>query len=380
LKFLFIIQGEGRGHMTQAISMFQVLEELGHQVCAVCIGKSERRQIPEFVLKKIQAPIFLFDSPNFVTDANQKTINLRKTIWKNLLRSSIFQKSLNQIDLLVKEHKPDVILNFYDILGGIYNLLYRPRCKFWVIGHQYLIHHPEFPFANGQPLQKLLFKLNTNLTSFGADSYLALSFRSLPPHQIKKLHVIPPLLRKEVKNLQPSQGDFFLAYIVNPGYVQEIISEAKNNPDIQIEAFWDKKDEPKIQKPLPNLTLHLVDDKLFLEKMAACKGMMTTAGFESVCEAMYLGKYVLMVPVQGQYEQECNAIDAKISGAGSISKKFDVQKLEQSLMFNSSKKYQNQIWINSFKTSFEVILDQSVAKYEQEIDHQQRWPKQMTAH
>ena len=368
LKFLFIIQGEGRGHMTQAISMFQILGEMGHEVCAVGIGKSQRREIPEFVSKNIQTPIFLFDSPNFETDKSQKSINLRKTIWFNLLKSKTFKNSLDRIDQLVKKHRPDVILNFYDVLGGIYNALYRPDCQFWVIGHQYLIHHPEFPFAQGQPLQKLLFKINTHITSMGADSILALSFRSLPPHQIKNLHVLPPVLRKEVKNLRPTEGDFFLAYMVNPGYAEEVITEAKNNPEIKIEAFWDKKDEPKVQQPLPNLTIHLVDDKLFLEKMSACKGLLSTAGFESVCEAMYLGKFVMMVPVKGQYEQACNALDAKISGVGIISKSFDFQKFETVLMFKSPQKNQNQDWIDSFQYRLEHAMQNSFNKENEKED------------
>jgi hypothetical protein len=53
---------------------------------------------------------------------------------------------------------------------------------------------------------------------------------------------------------------------------------------------------------------------------------MTTAGFESVCEAMLLGKPVLMVPVSGQYEQACNAIDASLAGAGIHEKFFNIRK------------------------------------------------------
>jgi hypothetical protein len=45
---------------------------------------------------------------------------------------------------------PDVIINFYDLLGGIYNLISRPKAQFWVIGHQYMIQHPEFQFAKAK--------------------------------------------------------------------------------------------------------------------------------------------------------------------------------------------------------------------------------------
>ena len=43
------------------------------------------------------------------------------------------------------------------------------------------------------------------------------------------------------------------------------------------------------------LSFHQLDDVKFLRYMAGCKAYATTAGFESVCEAMYLGKPLLMV-------------------------------------------------------------------------------------
>ena len=58
--------------------------------------------------------------------------------------------------------------------------------------------------------------------------------------------------------------------------------------------------------------------------LASCNALVTTAGFESVCEAMYLGKPVMMVPVPNHFEQECNAMDGVISGAGVTSKTFNL--------------------------------------------------------
>jgi len=58
-----------------------------------------------------------------------------------------------------------------------------------------------------------------------------------------------------------------------------------------------------------------------------CRGYISTAGFESICEAMYLKKPVMMIPVEGQYEQACNAIDGEISGAGIKGASFDISKL-----------------------------------------------------
>lgn len=357
MKFLFIVQGEGRGHMTQAISLFQLLKASGHEVVGVCIGKSSRREIPDFVKNALDCPIHTFESPNFITDKKGKGILLGKTISGNLSLIPKFQKSLRSVHKIVKDTKPDVILNFYDILGGLYNFFYRPESEFWVIGHQYLIYHQEFPFSPGQRLQKWLFKINTAVTGLLAHKKLALSFRPLEPDRNKNLFVLPPLLRKEIRSIPIQEGDFYLSYMVNSGYGEEVIAFGAKNPDLKIEAFWDKKDAPEVFQPLPNITFHQVNDRLFLEKMATCKGLACTAGFESVCEAMYFGKPVMVVPVQGQYEQACNAIDAKISGAGIQADRFDFRYFDDFLKQREGQNSSSKEWIDSFPLLFGKILN-----------------------
>ena len=61
--------------------------------------------------------------------------------------------------------------------------------------------------------------------------------------------------------------------------------------------------------------------------MRRCNGFFSTAGFESICEAMYMQKPVLMIPVNGQYEQSCNAIDGELAGAGIRGSSFDISLL-----------------------------------------------------
>ena len=54
MKMLFIIQGEGRGHLTQALSLRRKLADEGHQVVGVLVGKSPARRIPDFFMEKIK--------------------------------------------------------------------------------------------------------------------------------------------------------------------------------------------------------------------------------------------------------------------------------------------------------------------------------------
>lgn len=66
MKVLFIVQGEGRGHLTQAITMEELLRRNGHEVVEVLVGKSNLRCLPGFFNRSIQAPVKRFLSPNFL--------------------------------------------------------------------------------------------------------------------------------------------------------------------------------------------------------------------------------------------------------------------------------------------------------------------------
>lgn len=327
MKYLFIIQGEGRGHMTQALSMSQILREAGHEICGVVIGKSERRQVPQFFIDKIGTEIELLESPNFVTDKKQKSVKPVKTIIHAVLGSKKYVRSLNRIHAIVEEHEPDIIINFYDFLGGIYNFLKRPKAKFICLAHQFLIDHPEFDFPPKRKLDKASLRIGNKIVSLGADKILALSFQPFDNVEQENLFVVPPLLRREVCQLKVSQGNHLLVYMLNPGYSAEVDQFHQKFPSEKLHCFWDKKDAPETLVVDDHLTYHQLNDERFIEKMASSKGYVTTAGFESVCEAMYLGKPVLMVPVQGHYEQACNAIDAKKAGAGIYSDAFEIEKL-----------------------------------------------------
>lgn len=322
LRFIFIIQGEGRGHMTQALAMHQILTDAGHEIGAVFIGKNKKREIPSYFLEKINSPTFLLKSPYFATDTKNKSIKIGATITQNIPSIPSYLQGLALIHREVKSYRPDIILNFYDILGGLYRFIYRPKAKSIAIAHQFLAAHPEFPFAEGSYWDKKAYLLLNYLTGFGASDRLCLSFQPYSPQP--GITIVPPLLRKEIKNLVPVDGNYIHGYLLNDGYSHEVIRWHEAHPDVPLYFFWDKKDATQETVLAPNLVFHTLDDAKFLQKMAQSKAYVSTAGFESICEAMYLGKPLMVVPVEGHYEQACNARDAVKAGAGITSKSFDL--------------------------------------------------------
>ena len=310
--------------MTQAISLYQILIKNGHEVAHVIVGKSKRRQLPQFFEDNIKVPITRLESPNFIVDKQNKSVSIFKTLLVNLSRIKTFLRSVEEIDKVVKKERPDAIINFYDFLGGLYFLLKKVEVKHIALAHQFLLSHSAFEFPKGRIYDRFSLLAGNKLAGYKAQRLLCLSFQPMQDEPKKRLFVTPPLFRKAVKEAKSSPGDHFLVYIVNHGYADQVKAFHSKHPEIPIHCFWDKKDAPKELKVDKNLTFHVLDETKFIDFMASCCGCLATAGFESICEAMYLGKPVLMVPVKGHYEQSCNALDAQKAGAGISNQVFDL--------------------------------------------------------
>lgn len=325
MKILFVIQGEGRGHLTQALSLRQKLEKDGHQLVGVLVGKSPARIIPSFFTDKIDAPVYPFESPNFLPTAKNKQVNMAKTIAYNLVRQHKYMSGIRFIHRMIKETEAEVVVNFYELLTGLTYFFFRPKAHMISIAHQYLFLHPDFQFPKESKLNLASLRFFTRITAIGATKILALSFRKMRELPDARIIVVPPLLRKEVFSIKPKKGDYLHGYLLNSGFAEEVKSWHKHNPGVPLHFFWDKKGVSKREEIDNELSFHQLDDELFLHYMAGSKAYATTAGFESVCEAMYLGKPVLMIPTH--IEQACNAYDAMLSGAGAVSDEFNMDVL-----------------------------------------------------
>ena len=102
------------------------------------------------------------------------------------------------------------------------------------------------------------------------------------------------------------------------------------------------------------LTVHSIDDRKFLRSLAGCRAYVSTAGFESVCEAMYLGKPMLLVPAH--IEQECNAYDAMRGGAVIVAEDFNPDALLQ--LKGANRRNPDFVrWVDSARSCFLAQLE-----------------------
>jgi len=328
LRCLFIVQGEGRGHLTQAMSLRRRLEQAGHRVAGVVVGQSQSRTVPAFFGDAFAGPVTYVDSPSFVPDDEDRAVRIGTTLLHELTRTPTFLDGLAAIDEAVERHDPDVIVNFFEPLGGVYAAYYRPETPIVAIAHQYMFHHPAYEFPPGRLVQRWAARAFASITAWGATRRLALSLYPAPDRRADGLVVLPPLLRDSLFR-QPTDRteSFFLVYILNSGYADQIIRWHERHPEVRLHCFWDRPEAASVEHYDDTLTFHQLDDDKFLSLMARCRGFVSTAGFESIAEAMYLGKPVQVVPVGGHYEQSCNAFDTARVQAGIRTTRFDLSRL-----------------------------------------------------
>jgi len=349
MKYLFVVQGEGRGHFTQALSLKSMLERNGHEVVAVMVGSSAQRTLPGFFTDKVNTEVIRFQSPNFLPSPKAKKSFLLASILYNLLLIPTYIASVLKIRRTISQKQPDVVINFYELLCGVTYGVFSPRAPMVNVAHQYYFLTPDFTYTGKNKTEFKLLNFYSRLTALNAQRILALSFRIQEQSYFGNIAIVPPLLRREVQNQQPTAGKYIHGYMLNSGYASELSIWSESNPKERLHFFWDKKNANITTSLTPRLTMHTLDDILFLEYMAGCKGYATTAGFESVCEAMYLQKPVLMVPTH--IEQECNAIDAMRSNAGVSADYFNLNTLLDFIP-TYHKTLEFRYWVNTAESLF----------------------------
>ena len=329
MRFLFVVQGEGRGHFMQAIEMKAMLERHGHKVVLCLVGKNPLRVVPDFFYARMEGtPVESFESPNFVQGVGGKHPSYFQTFVQNIVKLPGFTQSMHYLRTTIADVAPDAIINFYDVMLGISNYLAPMQLPIISVGHQYLFLHKDFEFTNPKSKVELEpLRFFTIATSVGSCRRLALSFYPMTNDEERDIVVVPPILRRAVRETVPQKGNYIHGYMLNSGFADEVKAWHAEHPEVEMHFFWDKTDVPEVYELQPNLTMHRINDVKFLESMAGCGGYATTAGFESVCEALYLQKPAIMVPAH--IEQECNGYDAMKVGAGIVSKHFDIDALCQ---------------------------------------------------
>lgn len=348
VQALFIVQGEGRGHLSQSVALKEYLEADGHQVIGVMVGKSPSREIPSYYRNIFKDKLKSFSSPGFLRTPNKKGIYVGRTLAYNLARSIRYFREVRLLRKEIERLNPDVVVNFYEGLGALAMRKISPGIRRIGIGHHFFLHLQNYPCGGGQYFHRFLLKFHTRLVMSSCDKVLALSFRETKGKG--KISVLPPLVRKQFREADLKAGKCYLVYLLNEGFIMDLIRIARENPDLCFDVFSDLP----IETPVPKgITLHAINDREFSEKMKSCKGVITTAGFDTAAETACLGLPLAVVPVENHFEQLCNSRDVEENGIGIILNNFDL-KTFTGMKKNDHPAYRN--WVSSAGSHFLLHL------------------------
>ncbi|MGL4632500.1 MAG: glycosyltransferase family protein [Leadbetterella sp.] len=305
MRVYFIIQGEGRGHQTQAIAFAEILRQNNHTVCMGMVGSTDNT-LPVILKDQTLFEVKSFLSPVLVYDRSK--LNLYKTVKNTFKNLSKYKKSLALIRKSIDYYNPDLIINFYEPLAAVYSWIFnKRRIPIISVAHQFFIFGQKT--QRTKSFQHLFVSNYTRFLSKGSNQTFALTIHP----STKTLHtIIPPLIRSEIKSLRPITKGYILIYCTLTGVFENLIHQCAQLPHINFEVFVDKS---MLMADIPsNVTLNPISSTQFLVKLNDCDGLITTAGFETVCEAIYLKKPTMLIPIPKHYEQHCNAKDFKESG------------------------------------------------------------------
>lgn len=338
-RSVFIVQGEGRGHLSQSMAMKEFLEETGHSVEAVFAGCSSHAPLPGYYRECFREKLHCMESPYLLRSPNRKGILVGRTILHHLLRWVTYLKEVQRIRQKIREIRPDAVFNFCDSVGALVMRKLDPGIRRIGIGHHFFLHLDGYRCNGGSAVQRLLLKLFSGLIMQSCDRVLALSFREGDGN--KRIRVIPPLIRRKFREIRYTPGERYLVYLLNEGYIYDLLLMAQADPDFRADVFAGFT--PGTTLP-PGLQMHPLDETKFREKMTTCRGLITTSGFDTVAEAAYLGIPMIVVPVRNHFEQRCNSLDTQRNGFGYAAMKL-VPGIEKKMRPYENSKYRQ--WVDT---------------------------------
>jgi uncharacterized protein (TIGR00661 family) len=158
-----------------------------------------------------------------------------------------------------------------------------------------------------------------------AHRYLILTFFR-PPVRAKRTVLVPPILRDEIVAARPEQGEHVVAY---GRMAQESFNAlAATGVPTRVYGARDGLTEDVVEG---SLTFRPFSNDGFVDDLRTCRGVVASAGFSLMCEAVYLGKPMLAIPLAGQFEQIMNARYLERLGYGIAADSVDAAALERFL-------------------------------------------------
>jgi uncharacterized protein (TIGR00661 family) len=117
------------------------------------------------------------------------------------------------------------------------------------------------------------------------------------------------LIRPELFGLRPQRGRHLLVYLRRFERSDLMQALAACGRDVEVYGLGARPPEGRLR-------FHDIDNQRFLAHLAGCDAVVSTAGNQLVGEALFLGKPLLVMPEQRNFEQAVNGFFLQQRGAG----------------------------------------------------------------
>lgn len=283
MKILYAVQATGNGHISRAHQLYPYLQEYG-EVDILLSGSNSTLPV-ELPVKYRARGLSLFY--NQCGGLNY---------WRSFSEFSWKRVKKEARDLPVDNY--DIIINDFDhITARACSQKGVPSIQF---GHQASFMSDATP----RPEKRSILGEFILKNYAPATHYVGLHFGRYDSF------VFPPIIKEIFLNARPVNHGHITVYLpsYNKLYLTEIFKEASPVP-----IHWFAKE---VTQPYTVGNIHYfpIDQNYFNDSLIHCHGLLTGGGFETPAEALYLGKKLLTIPIQGQYEQECNTAALQKAG------------------------------------------------------------------
>jgi uncharacterized protein (TIGR00661 family) len=282
LKILYAIQGTGNGHISRAREIVPLLQQYG-ELDLLVSGTEAEVSLSQPLKYRLHGFSFVFGTKGGVDKwATYKLMSL-KQLWRDIN------------DLPLKQY--DLIINDFEPVSAW--ACRRQRLPSVSLSHQCSFVSPKTPRPGKWNYAEWLFKYYSPTTY-----HIGFHFERYDDF----IHT--PVIRSEIRNLEPTNEGHYTVYL--PAYDDKtLVSHLGKVKDVEWQIFSKRQ---KTTYRDGNVSVFPVSNDAFNKSLASCEGLLTGGGFEGPAEALFLQKKVMMIPMTGQYEQQCNALAASRLG------------------------------------------------------------------
>jgi len=284
MKVLYAIQGTGNGHLSRARDIIPILKKKDIELDVLVSGTEADINIPYPITYQLKGLSFVFGKKGGVD------------FWKTYFKAKTMQLHKEIATLPVEKYH--LIINDFEPVSAWACKLKNIPCV--SLSHQCAVMASSAP----KPKKKdALGKLILNKYAPSTKQY-GFHFKAYQDN------IFTPVIRQDVRNAICKNGKHYTVYL--PSYDDEkILSILSKIKEVSWEVFSKHNKKTMVSH---NITVQSITNETFVQSMATSKGVLCGAGFETPAEALFMRKKLLVIPMKGQYEQQCNAAALKDLG------------------------------------------------------------------